>query len=123
MSRSIRDCFHVRDGLLDPRGSLSSQLPSQAIAFANSARWQKFQNFVGRVQPTKFFQHENFSNESFITQKFPELRYIVATDTAAITQTGVVSFVNDVNLNSLPQSTLIIHSVKCIQLREIYTWW
>ena len=35
MSRSIRDYFHIRDGLPDPRESLSSQLPSQAIALAN----------------------------------------------------------------------------------------
>ena len=34
-SRSIRDYFHVSDGLLDPRGSLSSQLAPQAIAQAN----------------------------------------------------------------------------------------
>ena len=34
-SRSIRDYFHVKDGLPDPRGSLSSELPSQAIARAN----------------------------------------------------------------------------------------
>ena len=36
MSRSIRDCFHLKDGVPDPRGSLSSQLPSQAIALANN---------------------------------------------------------------------------------------
>ena len=35
MSRSIRDYFHLKDGLPDPRGSLSSRLPSQAIALAN----------------------------------------------------------------------------------------
>ena len=35
MSGSIRDYFHVKDGHPDPRGSLSSQLPSQAIALAN----------------------------------------------------------------------------------------
>ena len=34
-SRSIRDYFHVKDGLPDSRGSLSSELPSQAIARAN----------------------------------------------------------------------------------------
>ena len=35
MSGSIRDYFHVKGGLPDPRGSLTSQLPSQAIALAN----------------------------------------------------------------------------------------
>ena len=35
MSGSIRDYFNVKDGLSDPRGSLSSQFPSQAIALAN----------------------------------------------------------------------------------------
>ena len=34
-SRSIRDYFHVKDGLPDPQVSLSSELPSQAIARAN----------------------------------------------------------------------------------------
>ena len=35
MSGSIRDYFNVKDGLPDPRGSLSSQFPLQAIALAN----------------------------------------------------------------------------------------
>lgn len=35
MSRSIRDYFSVRDGLPDPKGSLSSQVSSRAIALAN----------------------------------------------------------------------------------------
>ena len=35
ISRSIRDYFHIRDGLPDPWESLSSQLPSQAIVLTN----------------------------------------------------------------------------------------
>ena len=35
MSRSVLDYFLNKDGLPDPNGALSSQLPSQAIALAN----------------------------------------------------------------------------------------
>ena len=71
MSRSIRDYFHVKDGLPDP-------LLTRARAKPRSyAKFRCKKKFVGEGRPTNFFKHNNFSNESFITRKFPDLRYCI----------------------------------------------
>ena len=49
MKISIRQFFKPKNGLPDPKGSLSASLPSQAIALAN----KEVQNVVNGTAATK----------------------------------------------------------------------
>ena len=78
MSRSIRNYFPVKTDfigcLLDQNHGFSSQV-YMYIRTAKKFRCKKY--FHRRSRPTKNFQYENFYYESLITQKFPDLQYII----------------------------------------------
>ena len=76
---ALHRCFYPRNGLPAPKGSISSVIPSQAVAQANqevvgAMQVRAHKKIFASISVCEIILREDFSREIYLTQKFPDVR-------------------------------------------------